>query len=113
MEASSEPLRRDLALLLDHYEGIALTNRYGKCVTNAVGQPFNITYKYVAARKRGKSDVMRRKLLSHMLQGLESQTVYDYVASHKGVCALEHDGFVSYEEVTDRSHPYLLIERKH
>ncbi|EDT2310592.1 hypothetical protein QTO19_14340 [Serratia marcescens] len=108
-----KPLRRDLALLLDHYEGTAKTNRYGKCVTNAVGQPFNITYKDVAARKRRKSDVMRRKLLSHMLQGLESQAVYNYVASHKGVCALEHDGFVSYEEVTDWSHPYLLIEKKH
>ena len=108
-----KPLRRDLALLLDHYEGTAKTNRYGKCVTNAVGQPFNITYKDVAARKRRKSDVMRRKLLSHILQGLESQAVYDYVASHKGVCALEHDGFVSYEEVTDWSHPYLLIEIKH
>lgn len=44
---------------------------------------------------------MRRKLLSHMLKGLESQSVYDYVASHKGVCVLEHDGFVSYEEVTE------------
>lgn len=108
-----KPLRRDLALLLDHYEGTALTNRYGKCVTNAVGQPFNITYKDVATRKRRKSDVMRRKLLSHMLQGLESKAVYDYVANHNGVCALEHDGFVSYEEVTDWSHPYLLIELKH
>jgi len=108
-----KPLRRDLALLLDHYEGTALTNRYGKCVTNAVGQSFNIIYKDVAARKRRKSDVMRRKLLSHMLQGLESQAVYDYAASHKGVCALEHDGFVSYEEVNDWSHPYLLIEKKH
>lgn len=108
-----KPLRDDLELLLDHYEGTALTNRYGKCVTNAVGQPFNITWKDVASRKRWKSDVMRRKLLSHMLQGLESRAVYDYVASHKGVCALEHDGFVSYEEVTDWSHPYLLIEQKH
>ena len=96
-----------------HYEGTAKTNRYGKCVTNAVGQPFNITYKDVATRKRRKSDVMRRKLLSHMLQGLESRAVYDYVISHKGVCALEHDGFVSYEEVTDWAHPYLLIEKKH
>lgn len=108
-----KPLRRDLALLLDHYEDSALTNRYGKCVTNAVGQPFNITWKDLAARKRWKSDVMRRKLLSHMLQGLESRAVYDDVISHKGVCALEHDGFVSYEEVTDWSHPYLLIEKKH
>lgn len=108
-----EPLRDDLELLLDHYEDTAKTNRYGKCVTNAVGQPFNITYKNVTLRKSWKSDVMRRKLLSHMLQGLESKAVYDYVASHKGVCALEHDGFVSYEEVTDWSHPYLLIEKKH
>ncbi|HCA5753293.1 TPA: hypothetical protein MXV13_004072 [Enterobacter hormaechei] len=108
-----KPLRRDLALLLDHYEGKALTNRYGKCVTNAVGQPFNITYKDVAARKRRRSDVMRRKLLSHMLQGLESKAVYDYVTSNKGVCALEHDGFVSFVEVTNWSHPYLLIEKKH
>ncbi|WP_243701008.1 MULTISPECIES: hypothetical protein [Rahnella] len=108
-----KPLRDDLELLLDHYEGTALTNRYGKCVTNAVGQTFNITNKDVTAGKRWKSDVMRRKLLSHMLQGLESHAVYYYVASHKGVCALEHDGFVSYEEVTDWSHPYLLIEKKH
>ncbi|PRI21082.1 MULTISPECIES: hypothetical protein [Pectobacterium] len=108
-----KPLRRDLAVLLDHYEGTAKTNRYGKCVTNAVGQPFNITFKDVATRKRWKSDVMRRKLLSHMLQGLESKAVYDYVASHKGVCALEHDGFVTHQKVTDWSHPYLLIEKKH
>lgn len=108
-----KPLRRDLALLLDRYEGTAKTNRYGKCVTNAVGQPFNITWKDMASHKRWKSDVMRRKLLSHMLQGLESRAVYDYVISHKGVCALEHDGFVSYEEVTDWAHPYLLIEKKH
>jgi len=104
-----KPLRRDLALLLDHYEGTAKTNRYGKCVTNAVGQPFNITYKDVAAHKGRKSDVMRRKLLSHMLQGLESQAVYDHVACHKGVCALGHDGFVSYEQVAGWSHPYLII----
>ncbi|WP_338526968.1 hypothetical protein VRC35_04910 [Erwinia aphidicola] len=80
-----KPLRDDLELLLEHYEGTAKTNRYGKCVTNAVGQPFNITWKDVTAGKRWKSDVMRRKLLSHMLQGMESRAVYDYVASHKGV----------------------------
>lgn len=107
------PLRRDLAVLLDSYEATAKTNRYGKCVTNAVGQPFNMTYKDVVARKRWKSDVMRRKLLSHMLQGLESKAVYDYVANHNCVCALEHDGFVSYREVTDWDHPYLMIEKKH
>jgi hypothetical protein len=48
-----------------------------------------------------------------MLQDLESKAVYDYVASHKGVCALEHDGFVSYEEITDWFYPSLMIEKKH
>ncbi|TSH83697.1 hypothetical protein [Pantoea sp. paga] len=109
-----EPLRDDLGLLLDHYEDTAKTNRYGKCVTNAVGQPFNITYKDVASRKRWKSDVIRRKLLSHMLQGLESRAVYDYVASHDGVCALEHDGFISLSKLSDDDwqHPYLRIVLK-
>lgn len=55
---------------------------------------------------------MLRKLLSHMLQGVKSQSVYDYVASHNGVCTLEHDGFVSYEEVTEWAHPYLRIMLK-
>lgn len=99
--------------MLDHYESTAKTNRYGKCVTNAVSQPFNITYKDMASRKRWKSDVMRRKLLLHILQGLESRAVYDYVISYTGGCALEHDGFVSYKEVTGWSYPYLLIEKKY
>ncbi|ORM62911.1 hypothetical protein HA45_15310 [Pantoea rodasii] len=80
---------------------------------NVVGHPFDIFYKDVVAHKSWESDLMRRKLQSHMLQGLESRAFYDYVASHKGGCALEHDGFVTYAEVTDWSHPYLLIEKKH
>lgn len=55
--------------------------------------------------------IYRVKILSQMLQDLESKAVYDYVASHKGVCALEHDGFVSYEEVTDWFYPSLMIEK--
>ncbi|EMF7826981.1 TPA: hypothetical protein ACJCXE_003060 [Yersinia enterocolitica] len=108
-----EPLREDLASLLDHYIELGKTNRHGTCVTNAVGQTFNITYQDVANGKRWRSDVMRRKLLSHMLQGLESKAVYDYVARHKGICALEHDGFVSYKEVDGWEHPYLRITLKH
>lgn len=36
-------------------------------------------------------------------------------ATHPGICALEHDGFVSYEEIDegDWKHPYLVIELKH
>ncbi|PHI32017.1 Uncharacterised protein [Budvicia aquatica] len=58
---------------------------------------------------------MRRKLLSHMLQGLESQAVYDFVAhvKHMEVCALEHDGFVSYQPVKGEwVHSYLKIVQK-
>lgn len=108
-----QPLREDLKRLIEDYLATGTTNRYGLCVKNAVGQNFNCSWKNFSARQAWQPAQMRRKLLAHMLQGLESQAVYDYVAIHKGVCALEHDGFVSYEEVTDWSHPYLLIEKKH
>ncbi|MBC3382032.1 hypothetical protein H8I69_23230 [Serratia fonticola] len=111
-----EPLKADLARLLDHYEATARTNRYGRCVTNAVGQTFNCTYKLVKTGKRWRNDVMRRKLLAHMLQGLESRAVYQFVREHPGlVCALEHDGFVSYEKIADEDwqHPFLKIILKH
>lgn len=50
-----------------------------------------------------------------MIQGPESRAVYDSVNSHSGVCALEHDGFVSLHKLSDDDwqHPYLEIERKH
>lgn len=111
-----EPLKDGLARLLDVYEATTRTNRYGKYVTNAVGQTFNCTYKCVATGKRWKRDVMRRKLLAHMLQGLESRAVYDFVTAHPGlVCALEHDGFVSYTKIdpVDWLHPFLKIICKH
>ncbi|WP_156292688.1 hypothetical protein [Serratia oryzae] len=111
-----EPLKDDLARLLDVYEATAHKNRYGRCVTNAVGQTFNCTYKCVATSKRWKRDVMRRKLLAHMLQGLESLAVYEFVRDHPGlVCALEHDGFVSYRLIyeSDWQHTFLKIVLKH
>ncbi|WP_196062034.1 MULTISPECIES: hypothetical protein [unclassified Serratia (in: enterobacteria)] len=110
-----EPLKADLARLLDHYQATARTNRYGKCVTNAVGQTFNCTYKDLKVGKRWRSDAMRRKLLAHMLQGLESRAVYQFVREHPGlVCALEHDGFVSSTKIYqgDWQHPFLKIVLK-
>ncbi|EAX8226162.1 hypothetical protein M568_00515 [Salmonella enterica subsp. enterica serovar Namur str. 05-2929] len=59
---------------------------------------------------------MRRKLLAHMIQGLESRAVYDYVRTHSGVCALEHDGFVSNRKLDierEWQHPYLKLVRKY
>ncbi|KEY57598.1 hypothetical protein SRDD_35790 [Serratia sp. DD3] len=98
-------------MILDVYEATSKTNRHGKCITNAVGQTFNCTYKCVATGKR-----WRRKLLSHMLQGLESWAVYEFVSAHPElICALEHDGFVSYCLINDGDwqHPFLVIMLKH
>ncbi|WON77165.1 hypothetical protein [Serratia sp. UGAL515B_01] len=108
------PLKDDLARLLDAYEASARKNRYGRCVTNAVGQTFNCTYKRVATGKRWRRDVMRRKLLAHMLQGLESLAVYQFVSDHPSlICALEHDGFISYSLIDESwHHPYLKIVLK-
>ncbi|WON75841.1 hypothetical protein [Serratia sp. UGAL515B_01] len=57
---------------------------------------------------------MRRKLLAHMLQGLESLAVYQFVRDHPGlICALEHDGFISYRLIDESwRHPYLKIVLK-
>ncbi|MBB7613572.1 hypothetical protein HEM09_023590, partial [Escherichia coli] len=109
-----EPLKYDLNELIDYYLSTGKTNRYGLCVRNAVGQIFNCTYKDPAAKIRWRSDVMRRKLLAHMLQGEESRAVYDFVAAHSGICALEHDGFVSRRKLKkgDWKHPYLKLVMK-
>ncbi|EHJ9221609.1 hypothetical protein V6D72_002958 [Salmonella enterica] len=107
------PLSKDLEFLVDHYMSLGKKNRYGLCVRNAVGQNFNCTYK--APGKRRQPQQMRRKLLAHMIQGIESKAVYDFVATYKGVCALEHDGFVSLRELNvrkDWNHPYLKLVRK-
>ncbi|WP_319841526.1 hypothetical protein [Klebsiella pasteurii] len=64
--------------------------------------------------ERQRSSQMRRKLLAHMLQGLESRAFYDFVASHRGVYALEHDAFISLSKLSDDDWqpPYLHIVLK-
>ncbi|MEY0221646.1 hypothetical protein AB7W63_21970 [Providencia rettgeri] len=103
--------------LIDEYLKIGKKNKYGLSVVNAAGQPFNTTKRKTKNEewKAWRRDVMRRKLLAHMIQGLESRAVYDYVSSHSGVCALEHDGFVSLHELFDGDwqHEYLEIVLKH
>lgn len=110
-------LRESINQLIDEYLKIGKKNRHGLSVVNAVKQPFNTTKRKTknGEWKKWRRDVMRRKLLAHMIQGLESSAVYDYVSSHRGVCALEHDGFVSLHELSDGDwqHEYLKIERKH
>lgn len=103
--------------LIDEYLKIGKKNKYGLSVVNAAGQTFNTTKRKTKNEewKEWRRDVMRRKLLAHMIQGLESRAVYDYVSSHSGVCALEHDGFVSLHELFDGDwqHEYLEIVLKH
>lgn len=107
-------LHDDLQKLIDHYYSTGKINRYGLCVRNAVGQNFNCTYKEAGVKRQPQQ--MRRKLLAHMIQGLESRAVYDYVRTHSGVCALEHDGFVSNRKLDierEWQHPYLKLVRKY
>lgn len=109
-------LRESIKQLLDEYLKTGKKNKYGLSVVNAVGQPFNTTMRKTKNEewKKWRRDVMRRKLLAHMIQGLESRAVYDYVSSNSGVCALEHDGFVSLHELNDDwKHEYLKIVLKH
>ncbi len=113
-KALMEPLKEDLKHLIENYLSSGKTNRYGLCVRNAVGQNFNCTWKDAGKKKKWQSMQMRRKLLAHMLQGLESRAVYDFVSCHEGVCALEHDGFISLSKLSDDDwkHPYLRIVLK-
>ncbi|WON77169.1 hypothetical protein [Serratia sp. UGAL515B_01] len=71
-------------------------------------------YKYVRTDTRRRHDVIRRKLLAHMLQGLESSAVYQFVSTYPGlIYALEHDGFVSYRLIDESwLHPFLKIVLK-
>lgn len=110
-----KPLKEDLNQLVDHYLTTGTRNRYGLCVKNAVGQSFNCTYKKSGKGKKWQPQQMRRKLLSHMLQGLESYAVYEFVANHHGICALEHDGFICLWKLDvnkDWTHKYLRIVLK-
>ncbi|RRW67888.1 hypothetical protein EGJ48_19465 [Pantoea dispersa] len=64
--------------------------------------------------KPGKiTESVRRRVLSHMIQGIESKAVYETILANPGVCgSIEHDGLVTNCEIT-WNHPYLLIEKKH
>ncbi|EBI6355354.1 hypothetical protein DYI69_19535 [Salmonella enterica] len=56
---------------------------------------------------------VRRCLLSHMLQGIESKAVYETILANPGVCgSIEHDGLVSNSDVS-WNHPYLVLNKKH
>lgn len=105
------PLRQDLLKLVDIYSKQGRNTKHGYFVENAVGQKFNCG---VLNERFGMSSAKKRKLMAHMIQGIESRAVYDFVLSNKSVCALEHDGFVSLKELQDGAwqHPYLKLVMK-
>ncbi|QOV71259.1 hypothetical protein IP582_11200 [Citrobacter sp. BDA59-3] len=56
---------------------------------------------------------VRRRLLSHILQGIESKAVYEAVLANPGVCgSIEHDGLVTSCDI-HWNHPYLKLNKKH
>ncbi|MEB7712766.1 hypothetical protein NGC32_08490 [Kluyvera cryocrescens] len=105
------PLRSNMNELVDIYARSGRNTKHGYFVENAVGQKFNCG---VPNDKFGLTNANKRKLLAHMIQGIESKAVYDFVLNNEGVCALEHDGFVSLNELSDDAwtHPYLKIVKK-
>ncbi|EIK0049899.1 hypothetical protein LJS53_003419 [Salmonella enterica] len=62
--------------------------------------------------KPGKiSASVRRCVLSHMIQGIESKAVYEAVLANQGVCgSIEHDGLVTNREIC-WNHPYLELKK--
>ncbi|EAA2595290.1 hypothetical protein DNM18_18150 [Salmonella enterica subsp. enterica] len=56
---------------------------------------------------------VRRCVLSHMIQGIESKAVYEAVLANPSVCSsIEHDGLVCNAEIC-WNHPYLVLQKKH
>ncbi|EAP1797291.1 hypothetical protein D7B42_03320 [Salmonella enterica] len=59
------------------------------------------------------TSAVRRRVLSHMIQGIESKAVYEAILANPDVCgSIEHDGLVSSREIC-WNHPYLKLKRKH
>ncbi|EGO7252413.1 hypothetical protein IU821_004086 [Salmonella enterica] len=56
---------------------------------------------------------VRRCVLSHMIQGIESKAIYEVILANPGVCSsIEHDGLVCNAEI-HWNHPYLELKKKH
>ncbi|MBK5739545.1 hypothetical protein JKA45_03990, partial [Klebsiella pneumoniae] len=89
------PVRRALNKLVARYldEHVNCPGR-GWAIRNAVRQSFMVKPDKITAS-------VRRCLLSHMIQGIESKAVYEAVLANPGVCSsIEHDGMVSNCEIT-------------
>lgn len=101
------PVKKALNRLVEYYiaEGVNCPGR-GRSIRNAVRQTYLIESEKITS-------AVRRRVLSHMIQGIESKAVYETILQNPGVCgSIEHDGLVSSREIS-WSHPYLKLKKKH
>lgn len=106
-------LKAALEHLVNTYLAKKVHNKAGDCVYNVNGAAFKLKQ-----NKNGSNHTRsnKRRLLAHMIQGIESNVVHTFVAKNPQlkVVSLEHDGFVSLEPIGDTwDHPYLEIVLKH
>lgn len=102
-----KPIRKKLKRLVEVYigQGVNCPGR-GLAIRNAVRQTYLVNPKKITQEDR-------RRILSHMLQGIESLATYQTILRNPGVCgSSEHDGLVSSEPVV-WEHPYLKLKLKH
>lgn len=101
------PVRRALNKLVARYldEHVNCPGR-GWAIRNAVRQTFMVNPDKITTS-------VRRSLLSHMIQGIESKAVYESILANPGICSsIEHDGLVTNSEIC-WNHPYLELKVKH
>ncbi|MEG1350843.1 MAG: hypothetical protein RSD49_22710 [Hafnia sp.] len=74
-------------------------------ISNAVRQTFMINPDEITVS-------VRRRVLSHMNQGIESRAIYETILANPGVCSsFEHDGLVTNGDICWH-HPYLKLKMK-
>lgn len=101
------PVRKALKKLVARYldEHVNCPGR-GWAIRNAVRQSYMVNPSKITAS-------VRRRVLSHMIQGIESKAVYESILANPGICgSIEHDGLVSCREIT-WNHLYLVLKKKH
>ncbi|WP_431223690.1 hypothetical protein ACQ86O_00410 [Serratia sp. L9] len=102
-----KPIRKKLKQLVEVYIGLGVNcPGRGLAIRNAVRQTYLVNPKKITQEDR-------RRILSHMLQGIESQATYETILLNPGVCgSSEHDGLVS-SVLLKWVHPYLRLKLKH
>lgn len=101
------PVKKALKRLVECYiaGGINCPGR-GLAIRNAVRQTYLIKPDKITAG-------VRRRVLSHMIQGIESKAVYETILANPDVCgSIEHDGLVSSAPL-EWQHSYLDLQQKH